>query len=230
MPGPFASTAPSESVEDFVAFARDQLRDILNVSGQVLYSGASTLRKGELYLLGLNPGGDPNNAALMTIDQSLADLVSSDLKSGGVQRRDWNSYVHATWKGRGTLQRRILWLLTQLGHAPLAVAASNLIFPRSRDEKSLQYERYADTCWAVHERVLDVVQPQWILTYGSAPFRVLRQRLGGNDEQSFPSGHDDWACRSFEVPGRFRVVGLPHMSIYAVDHHPEVVEWIAQQH
>jgi hypothetical protein len=28
------------------------------------------------------------------------------------------------------------------------------------------------------------------------------------------------------VPGRFRVVGVPHMSLYAIDHHEEVVDWI----
>ncbi len=223
-----ARTGPSASLpaEDFVALAREQLNDILDVSGQVLYSGASTLCKGELYLLGLNPGGDPASPALLTIRRSLDNLVSSDMAVGGVQQCEWNSYVHATWKGRDTLQRRILWLLRQLGHDPLSVAASNLIFPRSRDEASLQYERYADACWAVHERVLDIVQPRWVLTYGNTPYRFLRDRLGASSDQRFPAGHAGWECRSFDVPGRFRVVGVPHMSLYAIDHHPEVVAWI----
>lgn len=226
MPTRIARTLRLESAEVFVAFAREQLRDILDVSGQVLYSGASTLRRGEVYLLGLNPGGDPSNPALMTIRQSLDRLLSDDMAENGVRQREWNSYVHATWKGRDTLQRRILWLLRQLGLDPLAVAASNLLFPRSRDEKSFRDEPCADMCWAVHEQVLEIVQPTWVLTYGNTPYRFLRNRFGVLNERRFPAGHGGWECRSFEVPGQFRVVGVPHMSLYAIDRHPEVVDWI----
>lgn len=68
-----------------------------------------------------------------------------------------------------------------------------------------------------------------MLTYGGTPYRSLRERLGGVDEQRFSAGHGDWICRSFDVPGRFRVIGVPHMSLYAIDHHPEVVEWIRRR-
>lgn len=222
-----AASMPSDGTADaFVAFAREHLRDILDVSGQVLYSGASTLRRGEVYLLGLNPGGNPANPALMTIRKSLDRLVSDAITASGVRERDRNSYVHDTWKGRNTLQRRIVWLLQALGLDPLAVTASNLIFPRSRDEKRLESDGYVDICWAVHERLLDIVQPRWVLTYGNTPYRLLGDRFGVRNEQRFPSGHGDWECRSFEVPGRFRVVRVPHMSLYAIDHHPEVVDWI----
>lgn len=209
------------SVEGFVTFAREHLRDLLDLSGQVLYSGASTLQPGDAYLLGLNPGGDPSNRAMMTIRQSLDDLVSHD-----PVRREWNSYLDARWKGRQTLKNRIAWLLRNLGLEPRTVAASNLVFPRSRDEKTCQYDRFADACWDVHERVLSVVQPRLILTYGGTPYRFLAERFGSHKEEAYPSGHGDWNCRSFDVHGRFRVVGLPHMSLYAIDHHPKVVEWV----
>ncbi len=209
-----------------VALARDRLKDILDISGQVLYSGASTLKKGEVYLLGLNPGGDPRNPAFRTIRQSLAMLKSDELASNGLPSSEWNSYGHATWKGRNTLQRRILWLLGQLGLDPLTVAASNLIFVRSRDETSLQYDAYADVCWSVHERVLQLVEPRLVIAYGGTPYKRLGERLGVYNEQRFAAGHGDWECRCFDVPGRFRVVGIPHMGRYAIDRHPEVVDWI----
>jgi hypothetical protein len=215
-----ASTPASGSAEAFVAFAREQLRDILDVSGQVLYSGASTLRPGEVYLLGLNPGGDPNNPRLLTIRQSLDDLVSTDS-----ERREKNSYM-MTWPSSNTLRRRVIWLLTRLRVNVEDVAASNLIFPRSRDEKTCQYERYADACWAVHERILEIVQPRVVIVYGNPPYRFLSERFGRYGELRHPSGHGTWPCRSLEVSGRFRVVGLPHMSLYAIDHHPEVVDWM----
>ncbi len=204
----------------FVAFAREQLRDILDLSGQVLYSGASTLRKGEVYLLGLNPGGDPNSRTLMTIDQSLADLLSPDN-----ERREKNSYM-VPWPASNTLRLRIVWLLQSLGFQVPDVAASNLIFPRSKDETTCRYDCFANTCWAVHERIIDVVRPRVVLTYGSTPYRFLSERFGRTGEVTMLAGHGTWECRAFDVPGRFHVVGVPHMSLYAIDHHPEVVRWI----
>jgi len=138
-------------------------------------------------LLGLNPGGDPANPRLMTIRQSLDDLVSAD-----DARREKNSYL-VTWPSSNTLRRRVIWVLQRLGLSVDAVAASNLVFPRSRDEKSCQYERYADACWAVHERILEIVQPRLVIVYGNPPYRFLGERFGR-----------------------------------AVDHHPEVVEWIRE--
>ncbi len=217
---------PTDVVRAFVSFAREQLRDILDVSGQVLYSGASTLRPGDVYLLGLNPGGDPANPKLLTIRRSLDDLLSDDVREHGITRREWNSYVHATWQGRDTLQRRILWLLAELGHSPQAVAASNLIFPRSRGKASLARVGYADLCWPVHERIIEIVRPRVILTYEGTPYRHLRARFGASREERYPAGHGDWECRSFAVQGRFRVVRVPHMSRYAIDRHPDVVDWI----
>ena len=46
-------------LSNLVASARQQLAPILDRSGNILYSAARTLRPGPIYLLGLNPGGDP---------------------------------------------------------------------------------------------------------------------------------------------------------------------------
>ena len=47
-------------------------------SGQLLYSGSETLRPGQVYLLGHNPGGSPKNRSLLTISKSIASLTAKE--------------------------------------------------------------------------------------------------------------------------------------------------------
>ncbi|MGI9076267.1 MAG: hypothetical protein ACR2G6_02915 [Gemmatimonadaceae bacterium] len=205
---------------ELAAFGRQHLSTLLGMSGEVLYSGADTLRAGDVYLLGHNPGGDSLNPALPTVGSSLAELPTKSI----------NSYLDTQWSGRDTLQRRVIWLLSELEFNPRTVAASNLIFARSRDAATSQFETFAKLCWPVHERILEIVKPRLILVYGnsgSSPFSFLRQKFGTASWEDFPSGHGDWMCRRFEVPGRFNVVGLPHLSRYDITSHRSVIDWIS---
>ena len=69
--------------------ARKHLRSLLDKSGEVLYSGAASLKPGPIYFLGLNPGGDPEDPLLssLTIAKSLADLPT----------KTENSYLDTIW-------------------------------------------------------------------------------------------------------------------------------------
>lgn len=84
------------TVDQFVNSARTHLKgkDVLNLSGEVLYSAASTLRPGPVYLLGHNPGGDDQNVDLPNLGASLDDLPN----------KTWNSYVDTQWAGRGGIR------------------------------------------------------------------------------------------------------------------------------
>lgn len=109
------------------------------------------------------------------------------------------------------------------------MAASNLIFSRSRDAATSQFHKFAELCWPVHREILKIVNPALIIAYGNSgdsPYSFMFQKFGGPRESQFASGHGNWSCRAFQVPGSFHVVGLPHMSRYAVTSHPEVVDWI----
>jgi len=174
-------------------------------------------------LLGLNPGGSTERKVDRTIRRSLDELPN----------KVTNNYLDQSWGGRNTasnpLQRRVSWLLERLGFDPSEVAASNLIFVRSRAAKGLAFTRLAEICWPVHERILAIVKPTLVLVFGnstSSPFSFLCTKFGVERASTFPSGHGAWACRDFVVPNRFRVVGLPHLSRYNIIGHPEVVEWI----
>ena len=162
-------------LSNFVTSARKQLTPIIHRSGNVLYSAARTLRPGPLYLLGLNPGGDPNKHE--TIEEALDRLPS----------KESNAYVHETWErhgdpGQAPLQRRVRWLARQLGLDVEGVCAANLIFARSRDASASDYPRLADLCWPIHVAILEVVRPRLIIAYGNSavsPYAYLRTRLNG---------------------------------------------------
>jgi hypothetical protein len=104
---------PAKAIAEF---AREQLQSVASLSGYVLYSPAETLRKGQVYLLGHNPGGSPEAQAAETIQSSLDALENKTI----------NNYLDEAWTmasgrsfpiGGAPLQRRVDWLLTSLGLA-----------------------------------------------------------------------------------------------------------------
>lgn len=230
-----AMTTPKK----FAAFAREQLRPILNRSGKVLYSAATTLKPGKVYLLGINPGGDEVGQAQETIGEDLDRLP----------RRTENAYLDEQWRrrdgggsslreaGTAPLQVRVRWLLENLGLKPGEVAASNLVFVRSRTQEDV-IEKFADQCWPVHVRILEIVKPRLVIVYGGGTFRYLReqhmreQRMREKslrrDGPSCPAGHGNWKCSSFESTDGFRVVGLPHLSRYDIRGKDEVIRWLRE--
>ena len=138
--------------------------------GKLLYSGLNTLKPGDVYLLGYNPGGDPEVEA----GSILSHLISAD-----VQR---NEYIDAQWRpggrlhrrGEAPMQKRICCMLTALGLDVRSVCASNVIFVRSRGIAALRSpEELANTCWPVHRQVLKIVQPKHIITLGDDAFEYI---------------------------------------------------------
>jgi hypothetical protein len=204
-------------------FARVQLEPILDLSGKILYSSVDTLKPGRVYLLGHNPGGSPLTKASQTIRLCLDALP----------QKVTNDYFDESWKNRpvGTsfLQLRVKWLLQQLGLNPREVAASNLIFPRSVAVAESQFAKLSEICWPVHERILDIVTPALVIVFGNSgqsPYAFMRRRFNPSSETAVPSGHGTWTCRTFRVTGRFRVVGLPHLSRYNVRAHAHIATWL----
>jgi hypothetical protein len=196
-----------------VSFARHRLQSELTLSGEILYSGVSTLRQGRAYLLGHNPGGDANDPTLPTVARSLDELPAKRI----------NSYLDTTWSrqhavGQAPLQRRVVWLLESPGLRPREVAASNLIFVRSRDAAGSQFRKYAELCWPVHEEIIDVVRPQLVIAFGNSahsPFGFPRLRI-----------RLQW--KIYSVPcassGRMRrcTASIPRVSVASVAHRARI--------
>lgn len=211
---------------DIPRIAQEHLADLLQEPGGILNSSHETLRPGSVYLLGFNPGGS-NGPPLR---QSITAMLSHNK----------NAYLDESWSnGNGSwepkkapLQRRVLWLLEQLGLEPRQVCASNLIFLQSRGTKDVSYS-LADKCWPVHEAIIEIVKPKMIIAFGNSdysPYAFLRSMFGGMEE-TMPSGHGTWKLKGFQCRVSDRptyVAGLPHLSWYKPEGKPGVVQWLSK--
>lgn len=208
-------------------FAKSVLGDLLDLPGGLLYSGHQTLKPGLVYTLGLNPGG--NGAPRLR--ENIAHML----------RREENAYLDEAWEndagswkpGQAPLQRRVAWLLNELGQHPREVCASNLIFVQSRDATGVDMEQ-AKHCWPVHDAIIDIVKPRLLLTFGNSglsPYTYIYGMLGG-EQISAPSGHGTWSLKGFHATLAGQpvfVAGLPHLSRYSPINRPEVVSWLRSQ-
>lgn len=104
--------------------------------------------------------------------------------------KNTNSYLQS-WNGRAAgqapLQRRVIWLLERLGLDPREVAASNPIFPRSREVAGSEFGKLSRLCWPVHEQMLNIVLPQLVIAYGNgrqSPYRFLFNEFAADGDES----------------------------------------------
>lgn len=116
---------------------------LLDRSGSVFYSGrAAFSAPSKLYILGLNPGGDPAAQAAETISASRAKFRDGPAF--------WSAYSDESWggaePGKGGMQPRVLHVFGSLGLHPRSVPASNVVFARSSTEAMLQNEKAERHC------------------------------------------------------------------------------------
>ena len=203
---------------------------LLRKSGGILYSGGSTLRQGDLYFLGVNPGGKAEGAATIdvTITKAIEELGSNH-----------NAYLDECWEVRGhhytcgqaPFQRRVKHLLEGIGYSVREICASNLVFARTATEAELEQD-LTDICWPVHEAILEVVQPRAIITIGIKPYQHVRRKcLEVHDTDLILARHGNWICETFvgTLQGRrTRIIRVPHLARYAIDtkNRRYVIEWV----
>jgi len=204
--------------------ALTNLSDHLAETGSILYSSYKTLKPGALYILGFNPGGEGGDTLKENIDSMLT--------------RESNSYLDEEWennngsweKGEAPLQKRLIWLTKELGYNLREICASNLIFIKSQNQKSIDYN-IAMKCWPIHEEILKLVKPKVILTFGNSntsPYHFLHSKYKG-EEFSEQSGHGNWLIKSFETrinEQKTVVIGLPHLSRYSPVNKDHVIRFI----
>jgi hypothetical protein len=198
--------------------------------GKLLYSGVSTLRAGDLYLLGYNPGGDP---------QSETDSILSHLCRSNSEQ---NEYLDARWRpggrlyppGAAPMQKRVAYTLHQLRFDVQSVCASNLIFVRSTGIENLTSANdLANACWQLHRLILDIVQPKHIVVLGEDTFNYVRSRGRARSAiEQYPSGHGSWNCKYVQLTLQQRecdMISVPHLSRHAISNHPDVCAWMRQR-
>ena len=138
---------------EFKAFVVQTLGEKVKEQGATLYSSFNTLKKGKLYILGLNPGGSNG----LTIEDSLDRIKDPDYNEYTMK---WDKHN----AGEHPLQRNIEAITDQFNLDVREVIASNLIFTRSIDQNGAGYINRSEF-WPVHTRILQIVQPKVIVTF-----------------------------------------------------------------
>ena len=211
---------------DLPAIALEALGDLADMPGGVFYSSHEALRPGEVYFLGLNPGGKGTYPIRETLPRILTQTENAYLD------QCWGTGGKSYPAGKAPMQVRTVHVLESLGLAPRDVCSSNLIFVSSVDSSGVETSM-ADRCWPVHRAVLEIVQPRLIVSCGNSAhstYGYLKHRFRPQ-ESSVPSGHGGYSLKHFdaEIDGRqYRILGLPHLSWYMPQGRPEFTEWIRE--
>jgi hypothetical protein len=186
---------------------------LLEQSGRVFYSGRSAFsNESDLYLLGFNPGGDPESDAETTVGHHTNFVLH---KAPPL----WSAYSDESWKGRpaGThgLQPRVLHLFRQLGRDPRRTPSSNLIFVRSRRAASLSDDSLEDVCWPLHAEIISRLRPRAIVCLGAKTGDKVWRRLGASSVLgSFEERNErKWKSTAYQTPSGLIVLSLTHPSI-----------------
>ena len=164
-------------IEDF---AKNIPLDLQYKSGMVFLSGRaafSGLRK--LYILGLNPGGNP----IKQVNETVAWHTSKVLRE---KPNKWSEYSDESWKGKPpgkhSLQPRILHLLENLDLEPGEVPSSNVVFERSRRASDIAWRQLAEVCWPFHRAVIRQLRPRVILCLGKKAANFVMEKTCAVDQ------------------------------------------------
>lgn len=204
-------------IEDFAKLIPETL---LTRSGSVFYSGRRAFAsRSKLYILGVNPGGDPKRQAKETVSWHTNKVLS-------VEPHDWSAYRDESWEGSspGTrgMQPRVLHLLRRLELEPGEVPASNMVFLRSRRENQLKgnLRQLAEECWPFHQSVIENLGTHVILCFGQSAGNWACNRLNAQTQvgEFVEDNNRRWRSRVFRNANGFTVV---------VATHPSIADWTA---
>lgn len=168
---------PEVSAHPAIEAALDAIpASLLPRSGSVFYSGrAAFSAPSKLYILGLNPGGDPAVQAAETIG-----IHRQRFRDGQAW---WSEYADESWRGakpgEGGMQPRVLHMIARLGLDARAVPASNVVFIRSSTEATLNLEKseMLRACWPVHHAVIEALSVQVVVCFGGTAGWWVREAL-----------------------------------------------------
>jgi hypothetical protein len=199
---------------------RKHLGARLSARGWLLYSGLDTLAGGRYYFMGFNPAKDPANEPLDSIP---------------IPDENWSAYTQQCWRCEKARckcepirfkphQRRVTEFMLQLRPLrPERIFSTNAIFVESESVLTLSdREMLWNECWPIHEWMLSIVRPKWIVCLGNHEEASSYSLLRGRCKSCVPVGD----CTDFRKGKVFKgslpisnhesldvhVLGLPHPS------------------
>jgi hypothetical protein len=185
--------------------------DLLPMSGAVFYTGREAFEHPTpVYILGLNPGGDPVANAHHTVEAHLRWTAESEPRFSNYRDTVWSTGL----PGGHPHQRRVVHLCDRLGMDPADVPASNLVFVRSRRESTMP-PNLEDRCWPVHAAEIETLAVRVVIALGRTAGSHTRSRLNAHREVgSFVEDNGRrWSSFVHEAPSGIRVATLTHPSI-----------------
>jgi Uracil DNA glycosylase superfamily len=194
--------------------------ELLLRSGKVFYSGRKAFSEpSALYVLGVNPGGDPSQHEAETIGNHTAAVLNS-------YPEDWSAYRDESWEratpGTYGMAPRVLHLFAALGLNPGHVPCSNLVFARSRREVDMGFEMktLADLCWPFHESTIERLRPRAVLCFGKTAGNYVRKKVGANTlhAEFVELNNRRWRSQVFVSGAGLKIV---------VATHPSIADWSA---
>ena len=220
--------------ENFKNICKEILSQILNKTGGILNSSGTTLRKGDFYILGVNPGGED---APPTVGESIDNIFTS--KENSYLDQDWSSEKRNFGIGDHPLQKNLKYLFDYLKYDLRNICSSNLIFVRTKTERQCDFN-LTEICWNVHRLIIDIIKPSIILTFGKRPYTHIKKlhekQFFSTTEDTKNSGHGKWLCNSFKTNlfgNQALILGLPHLSRYRIidynNDRKDILNWIKYQ-
>ena len=202
-------------IEEIKNLLKNKLSDYLNGPGSIIYSSVETIRKGDYYILGLNPGGIPDK-------QTIANCINT------LDSKTINSYVDEEWdwrgkklkKGEHPFQKALKEITKNLNTELKDIFASNLIFIRTRKGKEIKdYDSVAPTFWQVHEYLIkEIVKPKVIFAIGNSEslssYSFLKKVNISSIITESSKQHKNVKFKSFTT-SQYKVIGLPHLSRFS---------------
>ena len=221
-------------------------------SGSIIYSGDSTLRKGNFYFLGTNPGGN----RLDYSDTILNQVMLSN---------ETNEYIEGNW-GNKEHQETIKSVFRELDINLEETFSTNTSFIRSPGEQKyksrspinkedLKQAAKAkkqlkkdgrETFWPIQEYFLSIVKPKLIIANGSMARDLFWKKLMGNefkDSRIEPKNKFVYRnsanknCYLFKGDLRtenlflkdLSILSLPHLSFQDYSFHESGIKWAKEK-
>ena len=200
-------------IEDFAKLIPDS---VMHRSGKAFYSGRLAFSSpSDLYILGVNPGGDPEEYPDETVDSHTEWVLGSSPKN-------WSAYRDESWGtsgaeagGRG-MQPRMLHFFHRLNVNPGEVPASNVVFARSSSRATIEgdYTQMASDCWPFHQAVIDRLGVRIVVCLGNDAGGWIRSRLLAHQQvdEFVEYNNRRWTSRLYATSSGLKVAVLTHPS------------------
>ena len=197
-------------IEDF---AKNIPLDLQHKSGIVFFSGRTAFSgRRKLYILGLNPGGNPTKQANETVAWHTAKVLRE-------KPNKWSEYSDESWEGQSPgmyrIQPKILHLLKNLDLEPGEVPSSNIVFERSQKISDIaNWRQLAEVCWPFHCAVIKQLRPRVILCLGKDAGNFVRKKTRARDRIDYfvETNKRNWKSICFANHKGLKVISVTHPS------------------